>query len=120
MLSMSTVALIRKLSAAFAEHKIPYAVGGAHSLNVWADPRGTSNIAINVFVTVSGEDETEHIDDTFVDAHFLPPDLSYATVYINGVKVFMIIKITCSSMLTISSGGIVPEHVETPRANCNR
>jgi hypothetical protein len=43
------------LHAALDEHGIPHAIGGALALAYWTlDPRGTSDIDVNVFVPVAG------------------------------------------------------------------
>lgn len=102
--------LIKRISNAFATAKIPYAVGGAHALNMWANPRATVDIGVNVFLTIpqfeslipilkqlgattvedakdkSGED-VQYYDDTFVLEHFLPDESSFSTIYIDGIKV---------------------------------
>lgn len=38
------------IAAAFDEHDIPYAIGGALALGVWAIPRATMDVDVNVFV----------------------------------------------------------------------
>lgn len=109
------------MSRAFNDAKVPYAIGGANALNVWAEPRATMDVDVNVFVTlpelpvigmsfdlrwnhltiqlvpilkqlgaITVEEDGDYIyfDESFVESHFIPEGLSYATVYIQGVKVW--------------------------------
>ena len=51
--------LAARLSSALEKANIPYAIGGAIALGAWADPRGTLDVDINLFV------ESDELDKAF-------------------------------------------------------
>jgi len=99
----------KRLAKAFQEHGVGYAIGGAHALNAWAQPRATEDVDMNIFIALSeahsiipllkklgavttyfvgrDEDAQHFIDDEFVDEHVYSGGENYMMVVIDGVKV---------------------------------
>jgi hypothetical protein len=53
-----------KIAAALELHQIPYAIGGAIAWGAWADPRGTHDVDINLFVTAAELDRALDVLET--------------------------------------------------------
>lgn len=51
MAEQTACSIARRLADVLEAHDIPYAIGGALALGYYAEPRGTVDVDINIFVT---------------------------------------------------------------------